>query len=225
MKRFGFRVWAASGAFALVGVVGIFGLVSDFADIPGNRATTGDREGGAPTIDVQLATAVNESCTDPSIIWTDQTIPAVFDSSVLVATGSHDYWSDPFCVRMAPGSSGAFGYLEVTDFIETDPACSNGESEGGDTDCGTNEPGSGEISEFIYWAWNVGFSCDDQIAPGGGGGPALGEGSIAPGGIGIDQTPTCVKVRLFTNANSDSIQLDTAQSDTATWNWRMHASE
>jgi hypothetical protein len=225
MRKAGLRIWAASSAFAVVGVFGVFGLITDFVDIPGNDTSTGEK-GAPPTIDIQLASAINESCTDPNLDWHDDSIPSVFNSSFNVASGFQEFPSAYFCVRAAPGSQSMNGYATVADFIEVDDACSAGEAEAGDTDCGSGTPGSGEISDFVDWSLLRGTeNCTDFVGVPETGDASLSDGSPFPS-FGVFSTPRCLYFGLFTEDNrSDSPVLDRVQTDSATWNWRIVGSE
>ena len=224
------RVLAGSAVLAVAASAVAYGLLSDSGLITGNQATTGDRVGGQAVLDVQIAQSIDARCDQGDLSWQEASIPAVFDQGVSVSLGDHDYWSSNFCVRLNPATSslpGAFAYLSVENLIETDPTCSPGESAAGDPDCGTAASGTGELAEVIFWSvyasspdcWNI------QFSPSGTTPIQLVAGTTNGAFVVNSNNAQCVAIRLSTGMNSDDPHLDTAQSDSVTWDWRFNASE
>jgi hypothetical protein len=232
LRSISLRVLAISAGVVVAASAIAYGVLTDSALIPGNHAYTGDRTGGPVALDMQIAQAVGGRCDQGGLSWQEGSIPAVFDQSLTVTNGVHDYWSSPFCVRLNPATSTlttASGRVSIENLIETDPACSPGEVLAGDTNCGTEAPGTGEISQAITWYFYA-ASADCANIQGGVPPVSLTPGllesgsTIGPTGVG-STNPTCVAFRLATNLVSDDPRLNLIQSDSATWDWRFTASE
>lgn len=226
-------VWlAAAAALTLTPAPGFFATVVDSVVSRGNSVETTGMDPSPPdsrAVNIQAALPVlvgdQPMCSGPDLAWSDDAVPAIFDSSVGVAPSPprRVYDAGFVCVRHAdPVSPAVDVSLVVANFVETDPTCATGEADV-DANCGTTDPGSGEISGEFYWGTSVTFSSRGEVRCARENetrGEALRDGSrIAVARFTGSDGAICIGFRLSTQIPDDSRRLTRVLTDRAEWDW------
>ena len=231
MRKYSLRTWLALGtASTFVLGTGFFAVTTDQANINGNRVETSGDQPTEDALDIQIAQAAPgdpwPTCLGPDVQWQDASIPAAFDSTIGVGPGERVYEGAAICVRRLDSIDASANIVaHVGNFLENDPVCSTGEV--GDNDCGTTDPGTGEISSYVTWETVLDINSDlcTPFGQRGTGNAPLNEAAsdqvilMTPG----NSSPICVGFQLVTNMQEDSPGLAELLSDVATWDWILTA--
>ena len=124
---------------------GLFALTSDSVTSAGNSAESGTWK--PPAHDLQVATSDDFGFACANANYTTS-LPVTFSAAPLDlarSPGAGPYVSKIVCVKNA-GTAPARLTASVTNFVQTETACSTGEAEAGDATCGE---GAGEVGTVL----------------------------------------------------------------------------